>query len=98
MIQRTRPREDKGSDPIKHLALAVILEAICEARRKSEGALTWLLSDAPFWLDACGVSFDLDAWESWVKAGCPKQSFARKRPRNAPTSPQEALQGVDTGV
>jgi hypothetical protein len=69
-------------DPIARLALSVVLCAAKDVheRRRIQRTITgliFLLGPAHEWLDACGVNVDPDAWQEWVRRGCPGLRLSR---------------------
>lgn len=60
-------------DPYRYLALAMVAQAIAEAREGSKSARAWLAEEAPAWLDLCGVDYDPGRWAAWICAGLPRR-------------------------
>ena len=54
---------------IRALAAAVILQAARDAK-DDQAARTWLLTDAPLWLDGIGLDFAPEHIARWITNGC----------------------------
>ncbi len=54
----------------------MLLGAVRRAQQGDELEIEWLLVVAPDFLDVLELGIDLDCWETWVKAGCPKKMGA----------------------
>ena len=68
--------------PYLYLALAILAQAITDARNGDRGAARWLAESGPDWLDLCGLDFDRAAWAGWIRAGCPPGGAGDPRRRN----------------
>ncbi len=65
-----------SGDPLLAVAVAVIVQAIRDARqsanpKKQAESRDWLLTEGAEWLQAFDVMIDQETLESWVAAGCP---------------------------
>ena len=91
---------DAENNSVRLLSMAVVDRAIQDAHDRDPimrvDALTWLYHQAPIWLDDIGLTYDLQAWRAWVRAGCPRADRPSRvgRPRSAAAAP---INGVQLG-
>lgn len=73
---RPEPRSETNQNKWVVLAMAIVMQAIREAKQKRDSALrdsarAWLVEEGQAWLELLGVNIDQKTIEGWVNAGCP---------------------------
>lgn len=71
---------DSG-DPWLLLALAILSQAVDDAREGDEEANGWLLEVAPAWVEVIDDDIRVEMFVSWVRSGCPKIINFQRRVR-----------------